>query len=76
MKELVKAEYWTAEEVASYLDVKKSTIRKWCHFGFIPHYKIGSAVRFHKTKIDKWLEDCENVGRPTRLPVKGYRKTA
>ncbi len=50
-------------QVAEWLNVAESTIRKWVHYGFIPHYKIGSAVRFTKDDLEKWLQERAKTGR-------------
>lgn len=50
-------------QVAEWMNVAESTIRKWVHYGFIPHYKIGSAVRFTKVDLEKWLKERAKIGR-------------
>ena len=49
---------WDNKEVASFLNVKESTIRNWVHIGYIPHVKFRGAVRFQKAAIVKWVEEC------------------
>ena len=46
---------YTIDQLAEYLQVKKSTIRDWCHTGFVPFVKVGRLVRFREGDILKWL---------------------
>jgi len=34
----------TAQELSDYLKVKLSTIRKWCHYGYVPCLRIGEGL--------------------------------
>jgi excisionase family DNA binding protein len=49
-------EFLTIEEVADYLQIKKSTLYSKVEKGEIPHYKIGHLVRFRQEEIDAWTE--------------------
>ncbi|GMW02218.1 MAG: hypothetical protein AMXMBFR84_33540 [Candidatus Hydrogenedentota bacterium] len=55
----------TPEEAAQLLRVSKPTIYRWVHIGFIPHHKIGGAVRFSRSSLESWLEERERAGRAT-----------
>lgn len=44
----------TVDELSKVLKISTSTIYRWVHYGFIPHYKL--AVRFRKKEVGKWLE--------------------
>jgi excisionase family DNA binding protein len=48
-----------AAEVAELFQVRKSTIYKWVHYGYIPYIKLGSALRFNKKTLQKWIKDKE-----------------
>jgi excisionase family DNA binding protein len=61
-------ELLTIEELSDKLKISKSTVYRWVHYDFIPHIKLGGAVRFKEKSVDKWLRDREQVGR-TRLRV-------
>ena len=56
----------TVEQLCELLQVKKSCIYKWTHYGFIPHYKLGTLIRFKESEIEKWLEKRRCKGRETR----------
>lgn len=45
----------TAEEVAAYLQVEESTVKKWAKLGKIPHGKAGSLARFDRDEVDAWV---------------------
>ena len=54
-----KPSLMTIDEVAKYLRLKKVTIYKHVQDGKIPGFKVGSAWRFKKTSVDKWISDKE-----------------
>ncbi len=52
-----------AAEVAKMFQVRESTIYKWVHYGYIPHVKLGSSLRFDKNSLLKWIKGKEKKGR-------------
>ena len=46
----------TTSQLAKYLHLNKLTIYKRVRLGEIPAVRVGRAVRFKKSIIDKWLE--------------------
>lgn len=61
-------ELLTTTEVAKWLKVAESTIRKWVHYGFIPYVKLGRAVRFREKDIEVWIEERTEKGRASLAP--------
>jgi excisionase family DNA binding protein len=57
-----------AAQVAELLNVAESTIRKWVHYGFIPHVKLGRAVRFREKDIETWITERTEKGRASLAP--------
>lgn len=55
-------------EIAEKLGMSVSTIRKWVHYGFIPHVKLGRALRFREKDIEPWIEERAEKGRATLAP--------
>ena len=63
----------TVDEVAAKLRLKRSTIFKLSSRGMIPRVKLGGALRFDPSEIDRWVEgkkqeakkgeDCESISR-------------
>ncbi len=51
-----KNRYLTIDEVADYLQVKKSVIYHWTHMKAIPYYKLGRFLRFKREEIDEWIK--------------------
>jgi len=45
------------QELARWLNIKESTIRKWVCYRKIPYISVGRAVRFRREDIDQWLQD-------------------
>jgi len=48
--------YLTIEELAVMLKLSKQTIRRYVLNRTIPFHKIGKAVRFRPTEIEKWID--------------------
>jgi len=63
-----RKELLNTAQVAEWLNVKESTIRKWTHYGFIPHVKLGRCVRFQEGEIEQWLRERAEKGRATLAP--------
>jgi excisionase family DNA binding protein len=60
-------------QVADLLSVKPSTVRKWVHYGFIPHVKLGSCVRFVERDIETWVKKRAHEGRTSISPGAEWR---
>jgi excisionase family DNA binding protein len=56
------------KQLTEWLHVKESTIRKWVHYGYIPHVKLGRCVRFQESEIEEWIRDRAEKGRATLAP--------
>jgi len=63
-----RKELLNAAQVAEWLSVKESTIRKWVHYGYIPHVKLGRCMRFQESEIERWLQERAEKGRATLAP--------
>lgn len=48
-------EIMTVKEVAEYLKIAEKTAYRFAADKKIPGFKVGSAWRFKKTEIDKWI---------------------
>ena len=48
-------EVLTAKELARYLRCHVSTLYRLVNRGEIPHFRLGSDIRFRRSAIDKWL---------------------
>jgi PTS system nitrogen regulatory IIA component len=57
----------TLEEVAKHLRVSERTVYEWVQRGEIPAGKIGTAWRFKKTEIERWIND--RLAADQRPPV-------
>jgi excisionase family DNA binding protein len=57
----------TAAEVADMLDVKVSWVRSATREGTIPHIRLGRWVRYRRSSVLAWIEQCEQPGRSVRL---------
>jgi excisionase family DNA binding protein len=61
-------ELLTTTEIAEWLKIAESTVRKWVHYGFIPHVKIGRCVRFRREDVENWIQQRAETGRSTLAP--------
>jgi excisionase family DNA binding protein len=48
---------WTAEEVATLLQVSEGTVNQWVKSGRIPVVKVGRLNRFNRADIEAWLDE-------------------
>jgi excisionase family DNA binding protein len=46
----------TIEDISDKLQVGKSTIYRGVHYEYIPHLKLGGALRFEEEAVRKWLK--------------------
>ena len=51
----------TEKQVAAYLNVSTRHLYSWRMAGFIPHFKIGRAVRFRLSEVEKALESMRAI---------------
>lgn len=58
----------TAAQVAEYLRMKPTTVRRKAARGEIPSIKVGHRLRFDKQRIDKWLLQ-QSRGRQVHILV-------
>jgi len=56
----------TANELSELLKISKDTVYRWVHQGYLPHIKMGGAVRFNQRAIEIWLNKRTHVGRSAR----------
>ena len=59
----VEKGYFTVKEVAEYLSMNVSTVRKYINTGYFPHVKIGRKLLVPKEKLDKMLEEQTKGGK-------------
>lgn len=48
-------------EVADRLGFTKGTVYQMVYRGKIPHVKIGSALRFRLSEIDRWVQERDTT---------------
>lgn len=46
----------TVVEVAQFLSVSVSTVRKWCAGGQIPHGRLAGSIRFDREQLQEWVD--------------------
>ncbi|MEI8120434.1 MAG: helix-turn-helix domain-containing protein [bacterium] len=47
--------WFSVEDIAAYLGVKKDTIYKWVRLKAMPAHKVGRLVKFKVTEVDQWI---------------------
>lgn len=53
----------TPEEAATYLGYKPGTIYNKANRGEIPHVKLGRALRFRLSELDRWIEEQDTAAK-------------
>ena len=56
-------EILTLEEVADYLRVHYTTVRRWCRGGELPALKVGRTYRVRKADLDTWWTEQTRAPR-------------
>jgi len=56
MLPLQEKKWWTIDDLAEYLSVKKNTVYSWISKDKIPYFRQGGLVRFLQRDIDGWME--------------------
>lgn len=49
----------TIRELAKYLKIAEKTAYRFASEGKVPGFKVGSAWRFRKSEIDRWIAEQE-----------------
>lgn len=52
----------TIDDLATYLQVSKSSLYKLAQSGKVPGQKVGKHWRFRRDTIDRWLDEREKDG--------------
>lgn len=47
------------KELASFLNIKESTVYAWVHNGTIPFYKLNGLLRFNMEEIMEWVKNSK-----------------
>jgi excisionase family DNA binding protein len=49
----------TVRELAEYLKIAEKTAYRFVSEGKVPGFKVGSAWRFRKAEVDRWIKEQE-----------------
>ena len=63
------AQVYSADELASLLDVDRKTVYVGVRLGQIPHRSLGRRILFPKVAIDAWLAEAANFAPAAALPA-------
>lgn len=58
-----QAEFLTVKDVAQFFGVTEITVYRWATAKFIPHYKLGGAIRFDRNEVLDWAKKRGSGGR-------------
>jgi len=64
---------WTVKEVATYLNVKRTSVYERCRAGELPHLRIGNLLRFVPGQIRAWAEKKSTTTATNVVPIGGRR---
>jgi len=48
--------WFSVDEIADYLGVKRDTLYKWIERKRLPAHKLGRLWKFRKEEVDKWIK--------------------
>jgi excisionase family DNA binding protein len=48
--------WYSVEEIALHLGIKKDTVYKWVSKNYMPAHKVGRLLKFDKSEIDEWVK--------------------
>lgn len=54
--------FLTVIDIASFLNVRPSTIYQWTSLGGLPHYRFGRLLRFKRREVEAWAEKWRSKG--------------
>jgi excisionase family DNA binding protein len=60
IKAMSEADILTVKELADYLKIAEKTAYRFVAEGKIPAFKVGSAWRFRKSEIERWISQQED----------------
>jgi excisionase family DNA binding protein len=65
MADTSRDRWYSVDEIAEYLGVKRFTVYKWIDRKNMPAHKVGSLWKFRKEEIDEWIRSGEARDRRT-----------
>ena len=55
--------WFSVEEIAAYLGVKKDTVYKWVRLKGMPAHKVGRLVKLRREEVDDWVKSGQAASR-------------
>jgi excisionase family DNA binding protein len=65
MADTSRDRWYSVDEIAEYLGIKRFTVYKWIDRKNMPAHKVGSLWKFRKEEIDEWIRSGEARDRRT-----------
>ena len=56
---MVENRWYSVDEIANYLGIKKETLYKWLSEKDMPAHKVGNLWKFRMDEIDEWVTSGE-----------------
>lgn len=56
----------TTKDIAMSLHVSPQLVYKWVEEGHVPHFKLGTLVRFRESEVARWVSVKRRRGRSSR----------
>jgi excisionase family DNA binding protein len=67
-------ELMTVKELCKLLKVSKAWPCRAIKNGLIPHYRLGTLVRFRPDDVEAYIEKCRREGKTEKLPERKTKK--
>jgi len=72
-------EYLTIDDLAQYLNMRRSTVYSWVENKQIPFFRFGRLLRFRREEIDAWTESHRektiDLNRKAKEIFKGVKRS-
>ncbi|KSV17223.1 transcriptional regulator [Dehalococcoides mccartyi] len=66
----MEGRWFSVDEIANYLGIKRDTVYKWISERQMPGHKIGRLWKFDKKEVDGWVKSSgANDHQPTSTGV-------
>jgi nitrogen PTS system EIIA component len=59
VKTAAEREIMNVREAAEFLGQSEWTLREWVRMRKVPFSKVNGAIKFRKSKLDRWIDRCE-----------------
>ena len=56
LEPVMEDRWFSVDEIAAYLGIKRDTVYKWIAVKQMPAYRMGRLWKFRKEEVDEWVK--------------------